>query len=112
MGVEGFQLVFLLGLFQGPQSSLLPFQGVHLRDQCGYFSGTEILAQNPAIHLTNAVVVASLPSHGLCYLKTIAPLTPCACSLAASRARNRQDGTMPRESRQGLDVLRRRTIRL
>jgi hypothetical protein len=75
ISVEGFQFISLLALLKSFRSPLFPLQGIHLREQFGYFSGTDVLTYNSAVHLADAIVVASLPCHRLCYLKTIAPLT-------------------------------------
>ncbi len=67
------------------------FKGVELRGQLGNLAGADIFADNATAHLANAVVVASLPCHRLCYLEAPAPLPVCR----GGRRRHRPSGALP-----------------
>src|SRR5262249_17992629 len=53
---------------------LLPFEGVQLRRQFGDGAAADVLPDDAAVDLPNAVVEASVPAHRLCYLQANAPL--------------------------------------
>src|SRR5262245_58078467 len=70
-----------------PFFTLLAFQRVHLCDECRGYSVADVLADDPAVLLANAIVVASFPRHRLCYPFAFTPLGSPSSS-AARRVRS------------------------
>jgi hypothetical protein len=74
VGLKGRQFVLLVAQVEGLELPLLPLLGVELRRQYRHTAAADVFAHHAAVHLENAVVIAPLPAHRLCYLKSIAPL--------------------------------------